>query len=316
MSHTITASAPGSLMIAGEHAVLRGRRAVVAAVAQRVRVRLTARPGSDRLHVESALGRWDFQLAEIGAAPPPAKLRFVLAALARRREQLPHGLDLHIEADMSDQVGFASSAAVTVATAAALRRWLGEDGDARDLFLESREIIRAVQGVGSGADAAAAVYGGAVLYRAEPLEVEKLPHLFPLTAVYSGHKTPTPEVVAYVEQRRQAEPERYARLFDAIDACVGRAAEAIRRADGPALGAALNDNQALMEQMGVNTPALAAIIAALRATPGVLGAKISGSGLGDCAIGLGAAAPSHCPGQPIPVTLSAQGVSFEEEGRR
>ncbi|MEN8260526.1 MAG: GHMP kinase, partial [Pseudomonadota bacterium] len=46
-------------------------------------------------------------------------------------------------------------------------------------------------------------------------------------------------------------------------------------------------NQELMDEMGVNTPELQEIVSALQESAGVFGAKISGSGLGDCAVGLG-----------------------------
>jgi mevalonate kinase len=39
--------------------------------------------------------------------------------------------------------------------------------------------------------------------------------------------------------------------------------------------------------MGVNTPELQEIVAALQNDAGICGAKISGSGLGDCAVGIG-----------------------------
>ena len=55
MSATIPSSAPGSLMISGEHAVLHGRHALVGAVDQRVRVMLTPR-ADDTIRICSALG--------------------------------------------------------------------------------------------------------------------------------------------------------------------------------------------------------------------------------------------------------------------
>jgi mevalonate kinase len=42
-----------------------------------------------------------------------------------------------------------------------------------------------------------------------------------------------------------------------------------------------------MDAMGVNTPELEAIVCALQTEPEIFGAKISGAGLGDCAVGIG-----------------------------
>ena len=114
---SLTASAPGSLMLLGEHAVLHGRRALVSSVHQRLSVTLSVR--ADRMvGIHSALGTHQTPLDEL--APHP-KFRFVLAALATTTPRLERGLDLHIASEFSDQIGFGSSAAVTVATVAVLQ---------------------------------------------------------------------------------------------------------------------------------------------------------------------------------------------------
>ena len=109
----------------------------------------------------------------------------------------------------------------------------------------------------------------------------------PLTAVYCGYKTPTPEVIQKVEALRKADPAKYDRIYSEMDASVGEALSALRNSNVPAFGKTLDRNQRLMDELGVNTPELREIVAALQADPGIAGAKISGSGLGDCAVGIG-----------------------------
>ena len=110
-----------------------------------------------------------------------------------------------------------------------------------------------------------------------------------LTVLFSGSKTPTPEVIALVDERRQKHPE----LFDELDGLIGdvvqRAFEAASRGDWAALGELMNINQGLMDALGVNTERLAELVYALREDPNIEGSKISGSGLGDCVVGLGKA---------------------------
>ena len=53
-----------------------------------------------------------------------------------------------------------------------------------------------------------------------------------------------------------------------------------------------------MDEVGVNTPELQEIVTALQNDPGICGAKISGSGLGDCAVGIGS---TELPGLDYPV---------------
>jgi mevalonate kinase len=149
-----------------------------------------------------------------------------------------------------------------------------------ELFHRSLATIHRVQGRGSGADVAASVFGGLVAYRADPLEITPLPKCFPLTAVYSGSKMKTADVIRWVEERRALNPDYYEKIFDRMDASVG---EVI--ADFPRLGTLLNLNQKLMEEMGLCNAALAEIVGVFQSLE--IQAKISGSGLGDCAVGLG-----------------------------
>ena len=67
-----------------------------------------------------------------------------------------------------------------------------------------------------------------------------------------------------------------------------------------------------MVALGVCDDTLAAIIAEMERSPGIRVAKISGSGLGDCVLGLGRLDPLDCTYRQIPVALSASGVMVEE----
>jgi len=312
----IRASAPGSLMLLGEHAVLHGYAALVAAVDRRIRV--TGTPlAAPRLEIISGLGAYE---APLDRLPDDPRFRFVLDAVL----QVPprQGLQLRIESEFRADVGFGSSAAVTAAVYAVLTRLAcGEGGaeltkDERHwIFERSRETIRRVQGRGSGADAAASVFGGVVACRMEPLWIQPLSVALPLAAVYCGYKRATAEVVAEVEAQRQREPGRYCRIFEAMDADVLKAFALLIESgvEGlPAFGRLLSENQRRMVAMGLSTPELDEIVQRLEAEPGVAGAKISGSGLGDCAVGLGhVAAPETWPFVVHALNVDPHGVRME-----
>ena len=273
-------------MLMGEHAVLRGQPAIVCAISKRMKIELTPREDAAvRLH--SALGEHETTLDELA---PSDSFRFVLGAIRACRADLKQGFELDIKSEMSHQMGLGSSAAVTVATLAALAGAKGKEPEPGYLLEAGARIIRKVQGgVGSGADVAASTYGGCLRFYAEPQEVVKLPKTPQLTVLYSGSKMPTPEVIAVVEENRKQQPETFAQLAALIGNVVQRAFEAAAHGDWAAMGALMNVNQGLMDALGVNNAALAALVYALREDPHIHGSKISGSGLGDCVVGLGKA---------------------------
>jgi mevalonate kinase len=303
----IRVSAPGSLMLLGEHAVLHGRLSLVCAVSKRIAVTLTPRSGRE-VSIVSALGDYYGPLDCVEVQPP---LRFVLRAVQSLAHALPSGFTLRIDAEFDHQTGLGSSAAVTASTLAALRAFAGQPPDRDSLFDQALAVVRDVQGRGSGADLAASVFGGIVAYRAAPREISPLGKTHPITVVYSGSKLGTPEVIRQVEARRERHRQSFDAVFDLMESTARQAVEAVRADDWQLLGELLNINQGLMEALGVGTAQLARIVYGLRELNGILGAKISGSGLGDCAIALGGGDQGATAGRWLDVEMTLEGLRFE-----
>ena len=290
-SKSYKVSAPGSLMLFGEHAVLQRKHALVGAIDKRITVELI--PRDDRvIKINSdTLGEFELTLEQFEIKEP---FQFVLQAINQLRDKLASGFNLQINSEFSHQVGLGSSAAVTVATLAALKIWLEQkDPDLMQLFFAAKEVINLVQGVGSGADVAASVFGGVVAYRTTPLLIERIATALPLVTVYSGSKLATKNVIFQVERLRSKHINIFEILYDTIDRCTIEAMDAIKAQDWEKLGEIMDIHQGLQDALGVNNKTLANVIFALRKHKAILGAKISGSGLGDCVIALGSIPPDY-----------------------
>ncbi|CAL7959673.1 mevalonate kinase [Gammaproteobacteria bacterium] len=312
-------SAPGSLMLFGEHAVLHGRQAVVTAVNNYIQVELV--PSFDRsIRIVSAeFGEHVVALDEFAVTSP---YDYVLTAIKQYLTKIDCGFLLHIRSEFPPNIGFGSSAAVTVATIGALAIWLeGKAPDLMWLYKQAVKVIRSVHSIASGADVAASVFGGLIVYQMQPLKIQKLnnAHL-PLIAVYSGWKTPTFKVIAAVEKKRAQFPAIFADLYNAMGKCAKNAALAIKKNDLARLGELMNIHQGLQDAIGVNNNILAELILDLRAKQNIYGAKISGAGMGDCAIGLGEIMADTFPRnnaqqklgiKQIRVAVSATGFNYE-----
>lgn len=306
----LKASAPGSLMLLGEYAVLHGKPALVCAVNKRITVTLTPRE-DDRIEIQSQLhGHFSTTLSDIQIEKP---FQFVLGALKQYQPKLRRGCDIEIVSEFSDKVGLGSSASVTVATLAAIITWLNIRMSPLELIRQGRNVVRLVQGVGSGADIAASVYGGIVHYQTQPVMAEKLSFSHPLTVMYAGFKTPTVDAIKHVQDYFAHCPQLFRTLTGSIAQCAFEGMQVLRKDDWAKFGDIMNIQQGIMESLGVSTPLLRQMIEDLRKQPGILGAKISGSGLGDCVVALGELPSSYTftdgqGVQRIPVEITQQGV--------
>lgn len=290
-------------MVIGEHAVVYGYSAIVAAIEQRVHLTLSERNDSVVRITSEIADPLEVTLPDIAATGP---YRFVLAAVAQTG--LTKGCDIDILSDIDPTLGLGSSAAITVAALGALRRYSG--APIADLHQDALTIVRNLQGRGSGADLAASLSGGLIAYtppkRGGDATINALPEPpVPLGLCYAGYKTPTSEVLAMVAEKMAGDPAAfdvlYARMGQTIDAAI----DAAGAQQWPKFYAALNDYQTHMADLGVSDDTLDLIIRNARAQNATLAVKVSGSGLGDCVLALG-----HLPDGFEPVTLAKTGLQI------
>ena len=291
-------------MLTGEHAVLHGKHALCASVNGRITAKLTPRY-DDTITITSSLGTHETSRFKITVKPP---FTFICDAIYSCKHLLPSGFDLEITSEISPLFGLGTSAAVTVSTIGALLSWLQGSYTHDELFIKSVQTIRNVQKRGSGADVAASVYGGCVLYKMDPLTIEPIDAQFDLTVIYSKSKMKTPEVIKVVQENMKHAPKLFETLFSAIDDVTLEAKRALKDKNLKRLGKLFNIHQGLHDALGVNSHTLSEIVYALRDDEKILGAKISGSGLGDCVIGLGKAENFTLDYPILNVQMSKKGV--------
>jgi len=312
---SFSVSAPGSIMLLGEHAVLHGYPALVCAINRRLRVTLTPRP-DDQIHIHSdRLGEFIGSRSRIVLTTP---FQFILASIQPFEYQLPSGFDLSIQSEFSATIGLGSSAAVTVTTLAVLQRWLTHTIDPDEIYSLGYKIIQTVQGIGSGADIAASVFGGLLYYRRDPFQIKTLPCFSPISLVYTGYKTPTPVVVEQVLKQAEKNPKKFNQLYRLISACVEAGTLAIQQENWMQLGEIFNQHYQLQCELGVSDPIIESLIKKIQQSPSVLGCKISGSGLGDCVVALGELSIDDFPAphQLINIEIATTGLRDETTSHR
>ena len=293
-------------MLLGEHAVLYGRRCLVCAVNQRTTIKVVQN-SNRKIRIFSVIGEYEGDLLNLEI---DTRFQFLLFSIKAYYKKTT-GFDCYIESDFSHKVGLGSSAAITAAILGAIAIMQNTNIDNSILFEQGLSIIHKVQGTGSGADLAASVFGGIISYTTGPRDIHKLPGSFPISVVYSGEKTPTTRVIQIVKEFRKSHVGLFDRIFDLMEKSVELAQDAIEHSDWKKLGEIFNINQGLMDAIGVNTPNLADINFRMRQDKNIFGAKISGSGLGDCVVGVGTMSDKKMPFQIIPMKISQQGLLIE-----
>lgn len=297
----ITTSAPGKIMLFGEHAVVYGRPCLVTAIDTRVTV-----------SAEDA----EAMSVDLSGADP----RFVNAAVSNFRDTygLPKGIALKTSG-FSSQMGFGSSSAVVAGVLQALSELTGKKLDNKKLFDLAYKTVLDVQGKGSGFDVAAAIYGGTLYFMTggkiiEPLAVKDMP----LVIGYTGVKADTVTLMAQVAEKMKAQPERVGRIYDAIAKLTEDAKVKIKEGDWERVGRLMDFNQEYLRDLGVSLEKLESLILAAKSN-GAYGAKLSGAGGGDCMIALVSdknrsaveTAITAIGGQVIHIKNNAAGVRVE-----
>ncbi len=287
MSSTdLQASAPGSIMFMGEHAVLHGHPSIVCAVDRYIHVTLTPLDSQEIILESEVFPNKTYALTNFPSKLPLEKpYDFILAAISEYYSKLKQGFKLTIQSDFSPNLGLGSSAAVTVAAVALLEKWLHDNENQENIFQVALKCIRRIQGLASGADVAASVYGSVLQYQNEKAKL--LTGYLPIVLLYSGSKLATTEVIARVNKQKTDDPEHYENLFNQLDNIVHQTQDAIINHAYESIGRLMDDHYLVQEEMQLVNDAIKTLIEKLTAASSIYGAKISGSGLGDCVVGLG-----------------------------
>ncbi len=283
----VTASAPGKLMLYGEHAVVYGSPCIVTAVDQRVRVSVEPN-GEGEIHVCSpnvGLDEYHKSVAKLGQDDVPKSMSFVEHLVKRvyKKYHINKGIRISTESDFSTQFGFGSSAAVVVALAKALSEYFELKLSERAIFELSYQAVLDVQGVGSGFDVAASVYGGTLYYVTPGTVIENI-YIgdLPMVVGYTGVKADTPTLIRQVAELKRNEGWVES-VFADITKLVNRAKSLFEKNDFAQLGKLMNKNQKLLATLNVSSVELDRLIKVSMDT-GAYGAKLSGAGGGDCMV--------------------------------
>jgi mevalonate kinase len=278
-----TATAPGKIILFGEHAVVYGQPAIAAPVTQ-VRAEAIVEDGDwagVRLYAPD-LGR-DYWLA--GAPEDDPFARAVrLVAKKTGLDPLPD-LSITVRSNIPIASGLGSGAAMAAAVIRALTRHLGYPNLATDEQVSTLtyQVEKLLHGTPSGIDNTVVAYERPVYFvRQQPqnrIETLAVRGSLSILVADTGVVSITKDVVGDVRRLWQEEPQRFERLFAGCGQVAQVARKALENGDIGRLGQLMIQNQVYLREMTVSSPELERLIEASM-DAGALGAKLSGAGRG------------------------------------
>ncbi len=280
----VSASAPGKVILFGEHAVVYGRPAIAVPVPQvRAVAAVEAAPAGEGLSLVAADLDREVRLRD---APPDDPLAAIARLTLDHLGQPEPDVRLTVTSTIPIAGGMGSGAAVSTAIVRALTAFFGRELPPAEISRLVYEVEKLHHGTPSGIDNTVVAYERPVYFvRDRRIETFSPGAPFHLLIADSGIPSRTKEVVGDVRAAWEKHPARYDFLFDRIGEVVDEAREAIEAGDVYTLGGLMDQNHELLRKIGVSSPELDELVEAAR-YGGALGAKLSGAGRGGNVIAL------------------------------
>ena len=275
------ASAPAKIILFGEHFVVHGTKAILAAIDKRVTVTSTF-TDNKTIKVNSQLGTIEVPISSSHEEVKSEFRPFVyLANKIINSEQNASGLEITIDSDIPIGVGLGSSSACCVAATASISELFNELSS-EEILKMSIEAEKTIFPDTSGADCTVCTYGGMIEYPS----VEKIDNTFDLNLLIANSMIPhnTKNSVEKVNKFKENDEERFSQLCDLETKLIDEVITAMKNNDATTFGLKMSENQKYLEEIQISNDTLRDMISSLKEIS--LGTKITGAGDGGCIITL------------------------------
>jgi len=298
----IVASAPGKVIILGEHAVVHYKLGMAVSIGKRAYV--TVSGGKEKVTIESKnLGlkkslsekelfillrkieelkaKKDFNgIKKAGDEDKLLASFFVVAKLAEKFGF--HGLEISIDSEIPKNLG--SSSAVFSAIVLGASTLLGKELSKKDISEIANEgDVIAHGGLPSGIDANTVTFGGYVQYKKPEIKPLEINFEIPLLIVDSGEETKTAETVPYIDKLKREKPELVEGVLERLNEISHLGLEAIKLQNLEEIGRLMTSYYWELRKLNISTANLDEIIQ-IALENQALGAKPTGGWGGGCCI--------------------------------
>lgn len=278
------ASAPGKIILFGEHFVVYGGKAILCAINKRITVTAKTIP-ENKISIKSSIGNLILApkrpLTEVDIQLRPF---YYLADKMIQKYDEKSGMEITIDSEIPVGVGLGSSSACCVAGAAAISGVFTEKSK-EEILQMAIEAEKTLFPNTSGADCTVCTFGGIMQYDKQTghSKIDSEPR-FHLVIANSKIEHSTKEVVSTVNQFKEKNEERFSKICNEENNLIDDVLVCLKKNDLKGIGIDIIKNQEYLELIGVSNEKLRSMIKL--ANKFSFGAKITGAGLGGCIFAL------------------------------
>src|SRR5438552_972354 len=280
-------SAPGKVILFGEHFVVYEVKAILCSINKRISV--TSKFLDERkVKIRSVLGEAELSIDSLHnsnwSAARFMKPFFYIVKKALEEHRKNKGIEIVIESQIPAGIGLGSSSAACVAVTASVNG-LFERLSKPELVKRAIEAERFIFREMSGADTSVSTFGGLMLYDPNSC-FQKISSKNDLDLVIanSSQVHNTQEIVTRVRAFKEKNHDFFNQMCKKEDEIVKEALFAIRKNDLNMFGLLMSKNQDLLQKIKVSTKKINLLVREAKKTS--YGAKITGAGGGGCIVSL------------------------------
>jgi len=267
-------TAPGKIILFGEHAVVYGKPAIAIPVSG-MRATAWSEPGENGITINAMDVNKKIKLSTDNNQF--SVLAQSILAITDRHEP---NLTINLTSKLPQGSGMGSSAATATAVCRALAGHLGVDLAANEISELVFEAEKIVHGTPSGIDNTVVAYEMPVYFvKGQNPETFEPGKLFRLVIGDTGIEASTKKTVANVKKAWQNEPGLMEGYFDEIEKITRNGKIAIENGNAEQVGELMDKNHELLNSIGVGHKILEELVEIAR-EKGALGAKLTGGGGG------------------------------------
>lgn len=274
------ASAPGKVILFGEHFVVYGVKAILCAIDKRITV-MAEKLEENKISIKSSIGNLVLEPNKpINDVDTPFRPFYYLANKLIQKHNVRSGLEITIESEIPLGVGLGSSSACCVAASGAISG-VFERYSKEDILQMSIEAEKTIFPNTSGADCTVCTFGGIMQYEKQKgySKINSSPS-FELVIANSKIEHSTKEVVSNVKQFKENNEKKFASICIGEEKLIEDSLVCLKNNDLKGIGENIRKNQEYLETIGVSNEKIRDMIE--NANRFSYGSKITGAGGGGC----------------------------------